>query len=217
MASQPIKISLKNTTKMTLNSRFTTIMKSRPTTSPQTVRTQASTAKMASEKNRRLTQQMERRPTVEQALGLGQQQSPPKQSVLDRLGNKTMRGRGRGVTTAAKRFQVNRQTAGRLGIQQNNFTRGNLKTNRGRGRGRGVTSVRGGPLSRTYGNNNKRGQTKPSRGNTRGRGGQRGRGSKRGGKTASREQLDTDLDSYMSKNKTNMDAELDAYMADAAK
>jgi len=49
---------------------FTTIMKSRPAVSAQTVRAQVSTAKLASEKNRRLSEQMERRPAVEEALGL---------------------------------------------------------------------------------------------------------------------------------------------------
>ena len=46
---------------------------------------------------------------------------------------------------------------------------------------------------------------------TRGRGGARGRG--RGGAPVSKEQLDSDLDTYMSKTKAHLDAELDAYMA----
>lgn len=50
-----------------------------------------------------------------------------------------------------------------------------------------------------------------SRGGARGRG--RGRGA--GHSTLTREQLDNQLDDYMSKTKGHLDAELDAYMAQA--
>lgn len=61
----------------------------------------------------------------------------------------------------------------------------------------------------------------PGRGGLRGRGGFLGRGRGRGrgrgaGRPAvTREQLDNQLDAYMSKTKGHLDAELDAYMAQA--
>lgn len=55
------------------------------------------------------------------------------------------------------------------------------------------------------------------RGGMRGRGGfpGRGRGRGRGRPAVTREQLDNQLDAYMSKTKGHLDAELDAYMAQA--
>lgn len=59
------------------------------------------------------------------------------------------------------------------------------------------------------------------RGGLRGRGGfpvrgrGRGRGRGAGRPIVTREQLDNQLDAYMSKTKGNLDAELDAYMAQA--
>lgn len=50
------------------------------------------------------------------------------------------------------------------------------------------------------------------------RGGMRGRGRGRGGfkkEGFSREQLDNQLEEYMSKTKSHLDSELDAYMAEA--
>lgn len=61
----------------------------------------------------------------------------------------------------------------------------------------------------------------PGRGGMRGRGGflgrgrGRGRGREAGRPVVTREQLDNQLDAYMSKTKGHLDAELDAYMAQA--
>lgn len=61
----------------------------------------------------------------------------------------------------------------------------------------------------------------PGRGGLRGRGGflgkgrGRGRGRGAGRPAITREQLDNQLDAYMSKTKGHLDAELDAYMAQA--
>ena len=63
-----------------------------------------------------------------------------------------------------------------------------------------------------------RGAFKQQRGNTRGgrgRGGRgRGRGGRGGAQTSTKEELDSQLDSYMSSTKSHLDAELDSYMAD---
>lgn len=64
-----------------------------------------------------------------------------------------------------------------------------------------LSSGRGGVVARGRG------------GFSRGRGRSRGRGSPRPALT--REQLDNQLDAYMSKTKGHLDAELDAYMAQA--
>lgn len=72
------------------------------------------------------------------------------------------------------------------------------------GRGRGQ---RGGGGDRGFG----RGQ----RGGPRGRGG-RGRGQRGGARQGmSKEQLDNQLEEYMSKTKSHLDQELDQYMAEA--
>ena len=69
---------------------------------------------------------------------------------------------------------------------------------RGRGQQRGGKRGRGG-----------------MRGGRGGRGRGRGRGGQQQGPAPSREELDNQLDAYMSKTKTGLDAELDAYMAAA--
>lgn len=201
MASNPpAKIVLKSSTKVSLNDRFTTIMKTRPVTA-QSVRAQVSSERMASEKNRRLAQQMERRPAVAAAL-----ENKPV-SIRDRLGSPS-RGR-RGVS--GRRFQSRGQ-----------FTRG------GRGRGRGVfRSPRGNSLNRGRSPGRRGffrpGANKPGRGRgagARGRGRGRGRGGRqgRGGTTrrepADKDKLDEQLNSYMNKTKGAMNAELDSYMAE---
>ena len=53
------------------------------------------------------------------------------------------------------------------------------------------------------------------RGGFAGRGRGRGRGRAPGRSQVTREQLDNQLDAYMSKTKGHLDAELDAYMAQA--
>uniref|UniRef100_H2ZCY0 Chromatin target of PRMT1 protein C-terminal domain-containing protein n=1 Tax=Ciona savignyi TaxID=51511 RepID=H2ZCY0_CIOSA len=185
---------------------FTTIMKSRPPPTVQTVKVQTSTDRLASDKNRRLAQQMERRPAVEAALGVkktaARAPSPPKLSVRERLGPK------RGFTSP----------------QGVGLTRGGLNRGRGNAFNRGRGMVRGKPLTSpisgritktTRGNFNKprgRGGFRGGRGKgfSRGRGGV---GAKVGTKEVSKDALDSDLDSYMSKTKGHMDAELDEYMA----
>ncbi|XP_062604780.1 chromatin target of PRMT1 protein-like isoform X2 [Saccostrea cucullata] len=75
----PAKIVLKSGTKMSLNDRFTNIVKT-PTspTSPQAIRARMAEAQQASSANRRLAQQMANRPTVQAALKI--------KKVSDQLG-----------------------------------------------------------------------------------------------------------------------------------
>ncbi|XP_039266714.2 uncharacterized protein LOC120342097 [Styela clava] len=202
MASNPpAKIVLKSSTKVSLNDRFSTIMKTQRTTS-QTVRAQMSNERMASEKNRRLAQQMERRPAVAAALD-----NKPV-SIRDRLGSPPARGR-RGIRGG--RFQSRGQ-----------FVRG------GRGRG-GFPSPRGNSLNRGR-NPGRRGFIRPTRtgrgrgtgmrgrgrgiSRGRGRGGRQGRGGANRREPADKDKLDEQLDSYMTKTKGAMNAELDSYMAE---
>ena len=198
MLKAPTKITLKNTTKMTLNARFTSIMKSRPATNPQTVKAQVSTEKLASEKNRRLALQMENRHSAHASTAAVISPSvPSRPSVRDRLGatKGNVASRLRGGQSARGRGVV-RGSAKRGGIQSQSSVRGRYfqSTKRG-GRGGSKPSVRGGFKKR---------------GSFRGK---RGGGDRNG--SVDKNKLDNDLESYMSKTKGSMDAELEAYMANA--
>lgn len=156
MLNGPAKITLKNTTKMTLNARFTTIMKSRPPSSSSAH--SSSRPSMASEKNRRLAQQMEKRtmpsygghesyqssssysPRIKQERDDDRPRPRPKQSVsvLDRLGQKPGRGGRGGFRGNSSRGSFLNRTRG--GGVRGRFTNGksNFRGGRGgRGRGRG--------------------------------------------------------------------------------
>lgn len=201
----PAKITLKNQTKMSLNARFTAIMKSRPVHQQQSARSSTSTQRPASEKNRRLAALMEKRTgysgsQIHHHHHHAEQRShappapPSKPSVLERLGQRrggviphiAVASRGGGVASSRIGMRVGtiRQGTMRGGVHktyQNNrggsFTGGRFQQ-RGRGGGRGGSF-------------------------NRGRGGQRGGG--RGGgaaqtsnKPVSKDDLDQALDSYMS-------------------
>nr|XP_002127341.3 chromatin target of PRMT1 protein [Ciona intestinalis]XP_009860745.1 chromatin target of PRMT1 protein [Ciona intestinalis] len=199
------KITFKNTTKMSLNARFTTIMKSRPPPTAQTVRAQTSTDRMASDKNRRLAQQMERRPAVEAALGHSKPQTPqastpPKLSVRERLGHV----RGRGGLNSSQNGGFRSATTSRA--------RGTFSRGRGSVRGRVLTSPLSGRITKSV-RGNFRGRARGAFRGSRGRGASVGRGGKIIKKEVSKDALDNDLDSYMSKTRGSMDAELDEYMA----
>jgi len=182
----PTKISLKNQTKMTLNQRFTAIMKSRPAANSQQSRSGDGNQRPASEKNRRLAQLMEKR--TYPSAGVVHDQRPTssassKPSVLERLGQR----RGGVVPHVA----INRGGGSRSFV-------------RGVGRLGGVQkpfpSTRGGQRNFPYQRNQQRGGF-VMRG--RGRGGGRGGGSHIGApaKSVSKDELDDALDSYMSKSK----------------
>lgn len=195
----PTKIILKNSTKMSLNARFSGIMKSRPAATPTTIRAQAASDRFASAKNRRLAQQMERRPSVAAELEMRETRS-----VRDRLG--FVPSRGRGVQASMRGRGRGRFQRGRV------MTRGAAVNGRGasvNGRGRGFSRGRSPRGYRGFGRGLGRG-----RGRGRGRGASRGRGAATRKPPADKQKLDEQLDSYMNKTKSAMNAELDVYMAE---
>ncbi|XP_018621446.1 chromatin target of PRMT1 protein-like isoform X1 [Scleropages formosus] len=195
---------------------------------------------MASARNRRLAQQMENRPSVQAALQQKQtlKQRLGKSNIQARLGRpigSLMRGapggrgfpmgglrgmsrgglRGRGGRGGPMRGGLSlrgmgqlrgRGGPGRRGMRQ----RGGLAGRGGSLRGRGAGPGRGGLGMRGRGGLGLRG-----RGGFGGRGRGRGRGRGVSRPPVTREQLDNQLDAYMSKTKGHLDAELDAYMAQA--
>ena len=204
----PGKIVLKSSTSKTLSDRFGEIAK---TSKVDNVRNKQRNENIASIKNRRLAAQMTKRLGVEEAAK-GTVKSRLSIPVTNRLGTKRggqvrgrggvrMRGqRGGGVTT---RFQRGGgQTRGRGGL-----------ANRGRGTARGSRTNRGGRgnLRGGRGGQTTRGRGRPTnqQGNTRGG---RGRGRGINKKPLTKEQLDTELDSYMSKTKSVLNSQLDEYM-----
>ncbi|KAG5215331.1 hypothetical protein MJG53_001389 [Ovis ammon polii x Ovis aries] len=241
MAAQSApKVVLKSTTKMSLNERFTNMLKNKQ---PMPVNIRASMQQqqqLASARNRRLAQQMENRPSVQAALKLKQK------SLKQRLGKSNIQARlGRPIGTLARGAIGGRG----LPIIQRGLPRGGLRGGRAtRTLLRGGMSLRGQNLLRGgravaprmgLRRGGVRGRGGPGRGGLgrgamgrggiggrgrgmigRGRGGFGGRGRGRGrGRGAlarpvlTKEQLDNQLDAYMSKTKGHLDAELDAYMA----
>nr|AFK10509.1 hypothetical protein [Callorhinchus milii] len=222
------KIVLKSTTKMSLNERFTNMLKNKQPATVSIRATMQQQQQLASARNRRLAQQMENRPSVQAALKL-------KQSLKQRLGKSNIQARlGRPVGLLP-----------RGGIGGRGSPRGGLRAGRGgrilRGglpfRGQGPMRGRGGLPRLTLKRGGMRGRGGLMRGGPPGRGGisirgrgglvgrgrggfpgrGRGRGRARGAlrPPLTREQLDNQLDAYMSKTKGHLDAELDAYMAQA--
>ncbi|XP_041323345.1 chromatin target of PRMT1 protein isoform X2 [Pyrgilauda ruficollis] len=237
MAAQSApKVVLKSTTKMSLNERFTNMLKNKQPM-PVNIRATMQQQQLASARNRRLAQQMENRPSVQAALKL-------KQSLKQRLGKSNIQARlGRPAGTLARGALGGRG----LALGQRGMPRGALRGRGARAMIRGGVALRGQGLLRGgrgiaprmgLRRGGIRGRGGPGRGGLgrgamgrggiggrgrgmagRGRGGFGGRGRGRGrGRGSARpaltkEQLDNQLDAYMSKTKGHLDAELDAYMA----
>ncbi|XP_050186491.1 chromatin target of PRMT1 protein isoform X2 [Myiozetetes cayanensis] len=270
MAAQSApKVVLKSTTKMSLNERFTNMLKNKQPM-PVNIRATMQQQQLASARNRRLAQQMENRPSVQAALKL-------KQSLKQRLGKSNIQARlGRPAGALARGALGGRG----LALGQRGIPRGALRGRGARAMIRGGAALRGGCHTHTENpgvppllaapqpeilefilafppagqgllrggrgiaprmglrRGGIRGRGGPGRGGLgrgamgrgglggrgrgmsgRGRGGFGGRGRGRGrGRGSARpaltkEQLDNQLDAYMSKTKGHLDAELDAYMA----
>ncbi|XP_053560275.1 chromatin target of PRMT1 protein isoform X1 [Bombina bombina] len=225
------KVVLKSTTKLSLNERFTNMLKNKQPM-PVNIRATMQQQHLASARNRRLAQQMENRPSVQAALKL-------KQSLKQRLGKSNIQARlGRpvgglprgaiGLRGAGMGLRGSQRGMMRIGRGGRGLPRGAMRGQNLRGRGgvprmglrRGIRGragvgrgLRGGSMGRGgMGGRGRGGMLARGRGGfSRGRG--RGRGSTRPALT--REQLDNQLDAYMSKTKGHLDAELDAYMAQA--
>ncbi|XP_015668883.1 chromatin target of PRMT1 protein isoform X3 [Protobothrops mucrosquamatus] len=192
MAAQSVpKVVLKSTSKMSLNERFTNMLKNKQPI-PVNIRATMQQQQLASARNRRLAQQMENRPSVQAALKL-------KQSLKQRLGKSNIQARlGRPAGPLTRGGLGGRG----LPMGYRGLPRGAMRGGRGaRGFLRGGISLRG------------RGMAGRARGGFGGRGRGRGRGRGAPRPALTKEQLDNQLDAYMSKTKGHLDAELDAYMA----
>nr|XP_029501590.1 chromatin target of PRMT1 protein-like isoform X2 [Oncorhynchus nerka] len=223
MTSPTEKIVLKSTSTISLNDRFTTMLNNKQL-EPVAVPVNMQQQQVASVRNRRLALQMENRTSVQAAL---QPKRLGKADVLARLGRPMgtlMRGATRSQGFAVRGLRgMHRGGFGVCGNNRRGFFRG---VNPMRARG-GVTKLRfrqglrlqGGQLNDagvlvSCGARNELGL----RGRGRGAGlGLRGRGWFRGmgkpEKIPTKEELDNQLDNYMSMTKSHLDAELDSYMA----
>ncbi|XP_069031975.1 chromatin target of PRMT1a [Embiotoca jacksoni] len=243
-AASSQKVVLKSTTKVSLNERFTNMLKNKQPTAVS-IRATMQQQHLASARNRRLAQQMENRPSVQAALNHKQslKQRLGKSNIQARLGRPVgalmrggapggrggMRGMTRGGLRGRARGGVMR---GALSLRGKRMTPGGPMRGRGPtgrpamrrgGRHHGGPVGRGGALSRGVARGGvARGGVARGRGGLRGRGGFSGRGGRGRGRgrgigrpSVTREQLDNQLDAYMSKTKGHLDAELDAYMAQA--
>lgn len=240
MAIVPTKIVLKSTTKLTLNDRFSTIPVVVSQRSPRQQVSAAATT-LASQKNRRLAQQMNNRPAVQMAMNLKKKAVRQRLGVQARIqtvpsnrgrgGTVWTRGRARAAVTnyipvyTTSAFSVGRASRGSFRGQTRGLrSRGRGFVSRGGvGRGRGTFSAgRGGRGASRGGRGASRGGRGASRGG-RGTFSPRGRGRGRGNRSqqpqqgaVSKEDLDNELDSYMKHSKVGLDAELDEYMKKAA-
>ncbi|XP_036395652.1 chromatin target of PRMT1b [Megalops cyprinoides] len=227
------KVVLKSTTKVSLNERFTNMLKNKQPV-PVNIRATMQQQHMASARNRRLAQQMENRPSVQAAL-------QHKQSLKQRLGKSNIQARlgrplgavrggpgGRGFPMGGLRGMTRglRGRGGRGGAMRGAMSLRGVGQMRGRGgparlgvrrglRQRGGLVGRGGALMGRGARGGLGGKGLRGRGGFGGRGRGRGRGRGVGRPAVTREQLDNQLDAYMSKTKGHLDAELDAYMAQA--
>ncbi|NWI86400.1 CHTOP protein, partial [Pitta sordida] len=243
MAAQSApKVVLKSTTKMSLNERFTNMLKNKQPM-PVNIRATMQQQQLASARNRRLAQQMENRPSVQAALKLKQvrrdsrmQRPRERRSWRGGLGRGAMGRGGLGGREPGVPVGLGLRNSWEAPCSSWNPWAAPSGISWGdKGRERCAGSV---PTHPTLGNGWDTGDMTglgmagtrevcdwfptpfPGRGMSgRGRGGFGGRGRGRGrGRGSARpaltkEQLDNQLDAYMSKTKGHLDAELDAYMA----
>ncbi|KAK7862751.1 hypothetical protein R5R35_002516 [Gryllus longicercus] len=231
------KIVLKSTTVMSLNERFT-YLRGNYDHGIHAIRESNALQQQASAKNRRLAQQMERRPAVMAALKLKKWSlrqrlgQPVVSNVKERLtlpaqGGSHIRGRGRGPGRGSLRGRGRSMSLNLGDGTSTRFRRGQGRAFQSSSRRpfkRGVSTSRGlrGARFTRGGNTSQRGTTTlrgfSSSFRRGGRsGGVRGRG-RRGGargrqqKLPSKEELDLQLDQYMANTKSHLDKELDSYM-----
>ncbi|NXL53108.1 CHTOP protein, partial [Podilymbus podiceps] len=238
MAAQSApKVVLKSTTKMSLNERFTNMLKNKQPMPVNIRATMQQQQQLASARNRRLAQQMENRPSVQAALKLKQvRESGLGPMAADAPACSFGTGAvsaGAGAAAPAGGFGVVPPWAPRwlpcsAGLEAAGCEAAAVR-GAGGGRGvelgarRGVSGPRGSGSAAKPGSGparncrllspSGRGMAGRGRGGFGGRGRGRGRGRGSARPALTKEQLDNQLDAYMSKTKGHLDAELDAYMA----
>ncbi|NXM49142.1 CHTOP protein, partial [Gymnorhina tibicen] len=245
MAAQSApKVVLKSTTKMSLNERFTNMLKNKQPM-PVNIRATMQQQQLASARNRRLAQQMENRPSVQAALKLKQVREKGIWALQDV--EKTAPGRekeareGKGMEGGLGRGAMGRGGIGGrdvgvgLGLRNSqeapDFFDGSWDEKELGAYPRVPTRVWASARNREHpaelsgvgyprdGGSDAfpipagRGMAGRGRGGFGGRGRGRGRGRGSARPALTKEQLDNQLDAYMSKTKGHLDAELDAYMA----
>ncbi|XP_064465185.1 chromatin target of PRMT1 protein-like isoform X2 [Ornithodoros turicata] len=232
--STQAKIVMKNTTKISLNERFTAYRQQAESSLSLVQAKVQQQRQQASLRNLRLAQQMANRPSVIAALKLKKrslkQRLGPTNGAVTPMGVKSRLGIGGvplhnrlgprgGVSSYAAR-----NTAGtspmlrsRLGYRNGPppsgaRSYGGGQVRRGRGFNRNLYrtprngNTLGGQMRRNPENSRRMGRGGGRRGARTGRGGARGR-------LPSRDELDSQLDAYMAKTRNHLDAELEAYMA----
>uniref|UniRef100_A0A2K5D743 Chromatin target of PRMT1 protein C-terminal domain-containing protein n=1 Tax=Aotus nancymaae TaxID=37293 RepID=A0A2K5D743_AOTNA len=198
------KVVLKSTTKMSLNERFTNMLKNKQPTPVNIRALMQQQQQLASARNRRRAQQMRIDPLSSAWVRVTSREACPEEDHVGDEPPEPCLGAGcpprgqnllRGGQAVAPRMGSRRGgvrgcgSPGRGGLGRGAMGRGGIG-----GRGRGMIGWgRGG-----FGG--------------RGRGHGRGRGAL-ARPVLTKEQLDNQLDAYMSKTKGHLDAELDAYMA----
>ncbi|NXF39187.1 CHTOP protein, partial [Nyctibius bracteatus] len=225
MAAQSApKVVLKSTTKMSLNERFTNMLKNKQPMPVNIRATMQQQQQLASARNRRLAQQMENRPSVQAALKLKQVRERGVKSSAERRNpaQRSVPGLNRRHFGVSNIFDsVTPILLLALKISDLNSPEGQSLLRGGRGMSprmglrRGGIRGRGGPGRGGLGRGamGRRGMAGRGRGGFGGRGRGRGRGRGSARPALTKEQLDNQLDAYMSKTKGHLDAELDAYMA----
>ncbi|NXD31668.1 CHTOP protein, partial [Spelaeornis formosus] len=222
MAAQSApKVVLKSTTKMSLNERFTNMLKNKQPM-PVNIRATMQQQQLASARNRRLAQQMENRPSVQAALKLKQVRAKGARApreVEKRLRREERPEEGRGWRVSVRscwRKGGSACTEEEFFPGEGSEASARLPGEVGSGcpRGKPGCGTRSGsvPVVTRWGPAG-RGMAGRGRGGFGGRGRGRGRGRGSARPALTKEQLDNQLDAYMSKTKGHLDAELDAYMA----
>ncbi|NXE30322.1 CHTOP protein, partial [Ardeotis kori] len=218
MAAQSApKVVLKSTTKMSLNERFTNMLKNKQPMPVNIRATMQQQQQLASARNRRLAQQMENRPSVQAALKLKQVREVAcpagacrrhsRIKCLPRLLDSNRSGRG-GADPAAGQLPQD------LAAEARKRLLCALRAPPERAAAAADPEARaGGACNRRLVSPQGRGMAGRGRGGFGGRGRGRGRGRGSARPALTKEQLDNQLDAYMSKTKGHLDAELDAYMA----
>ncbi|NXF88381.1 CHTOP protein, partial [Eubucco bourcierii] len=230
MAAQSApKVVLKSTTKMSLNERFTNMLKNKQPMPVNIRATMQQQQQLASARNRRLAQQMENRPSVQAALKLKQQlpkEGSPGRMLLCLAGmGQQAAGNGDGHTDVTCSAGVGEEEGGSGGggfpskLHPAEIPGGcGESTEAGQnlglpGGGSGLAEPRCQSCNPLLVSPQGRGMAGRGRGGFGGRGRGRGRGRGSARPALTKEQLDNQLDAYMSKTKGHLDAELDAYMA----